>query len=153
MAIHSTDGKAYTRKTAFSRETSVSTDIRATPATIWTLLTDADDYPRWNSTIIAIDGQIAPSEEIRLQSTLDPKRTFKLKVKEFIPEEKLVWGDGNGERIFLLTKTAQGSTHFQMSERIGGFLFPLYGRFIPPFDEAFEQFAADLKRAAEQKNQ
>jgi len=36
-----------------------------------------------------------------------------------------------------------------MTEKIGGLLFPVYGRFIPPFDDAFEQFAADLKKEAE----
>ena len=36
-----------------------------------------------------------------------------------------------------------------MTEKIGGFMFPLYGKYIPPFDESFEQFASDLKREAE----
>jgi hypothetical protein len=37
-----------------------------------------------------------------------------------------------------------------MSEKIGGPLFPLFARMIPPFDESFNQFAADLKKAAEE---
>jgi hypothetical protein len=32
---------------------------------------------------------------------------------------------------------------------MGGLLFPLFSRMIPPFDEAFEQFTADLKIEAE----
>jgi hypothetical protein len=36
-----------------------------------------------------------------------------------------------------------------MSERIGGPLFPLFASYIPPFDESFERFAADLKKEAE----
>lgn len=35
-----------------------------------------------------------------------------------------------------------------MREKIGGFMFPMYAKMIPPFDDAFEQFAADLKREA-----
>src|ERR1700761_4803215 len=77
------NGKAATEKTTFHRTTSVSTDINADPAIIWKLLTTAADYPRWNSTVISIDGTIAEGEKIRLKSMLDPKRTFKLKVKEF----------------------------------------------------------------------
>lgn len=142
-------GQAHTRKTAFSRETAVETDIRASPSTVWDLLTRAEDYPEWNSTIISLEGKIAPGEQLRLRSTLDPKRTFKLRVLELVPNEKLVWGDGNGRRTFLLNDRGNGTTYFEMHERIGGLLFPLYGRFIPPFDESFEQFAADLKRAAE----
>ena len=80
------------RKT-FSRTTSVSTVIKADPAVIWALLTNAADYKRWNSTVVSIEGDIAPGEKIHLKSTLDPKRTFKLKVKTFEPEKSLVWGD------------------------------------------------------------
>lgn len=36
-----------------------------------------------------------------------------------------------------------------MTEKIGGLLFPLYAKYIPPFDKSFEQFAADLKKEAE----
>jgi hypothetical protein len=36
-----------------------------------------------------------------------------------------------------------------MTEKIGGLMFPMYARYIPPFDGSFERFAADLKRQAE----
>ena len=36
-----------------------------------------------------------------------------------------------------------------MSEKIGGPIFPLFSKYIPSFDNAFEQFAADLKKEAE----
>jgi hypothetical protein len=36
-----------------------------------------------------------------------------------------------------------------MSEKIGGPLFPLFARYIPPFDQPFKQFVADLKKEAE----
>src|ERR1700743_1198693 len=83
--------KATTVKTTFHRETSVSIDIEADPAIIWALLTKASDYPRWNTTVTSIEGNIALGEKIKLKSTLDAKRIFKLKVKEFVPEQKLVW--------------------------------------------------------------
>jgi hypothetical protein len=89
-------GKAGTIKRTFSRETSVSIEIKADSPIIWTLLTHASDYPRWHSTVISLDGHIASGEKIRLVSTLDPKRTFKLKVKECKPETRLVWGDAMG---------------------------------------------------------
>ncbi|MBL8958389.1 MAG: SRPBCC domain-containing protein, partial [Gemmatimonadetes bacterium] len=38
-----------------------------------------------------------------------------------------------------------------MHEKIGGPIFPLFARMIPSFDAAFDQFAADLKRAAESR--
>ena len=36
-----------------------------------------------------------------------------------------------------------------MNEIIGGPVFPLFAKMIPPFDESFEQFASDLKSEAE----
>ena len=32
------------------------------------------------------------------------KRTFKLKVKEFVPEKRLVWGDAMGNRVYTIDK-------------------------------------------------
>lgn len=143
------NGKASTVKTTFSRETSVSIEIEADPAIVWALLTKASDYPRWNSTVTAIEGTIAPGEKIKLKSTLDAKRTFTLQVKEFEVEKKLVWGDGQGNRTYTIKKNDGGSVFFSMSEKIGGFMFPLYANMIPSFDQSFEQFARDLKKESE----
>ena len=72
------NGTATTTKTTFSRETTVSINIQANQAIVWSLLTNASDFPRWNSTIVSIDGNIALGEKIQLKSTLDTTRTFKL---------------------------------------------------------------------------
>ena len=147
--ISAQESPAATVRKTFSRTTSVSTVIKADPAVIWALLTHAADYKRWNSTIISIEGDIAPGETIRLKSTLDPKRTFKLKVKTFEPENRMVWGDGKGKRTYTLTRNENGTTTFSMTEKIGGLMFPLYSKYIPPFDATFNRFAADLKQEAE----
>lgn len=143
------DGKASTIKKTFSRQTKVSILIEADAAIIWALLTNAEDFPRWNSTITSLEGDIRLGEKIRLKSTLDEKRTFKIKVKEFVPEKRMVWGDGKGKRVFLLSPEEGGKIRFTMDEKMGGMMFPLYAKYIPPFDEAFEDFAADLKKEAE----
>jgi uncharacterized protein YndB with AHSA1/START domain len=141
-------GQKIVRTFAGKRPT-VSTLIKANPSIIWALLTHAADYKRWNSTIISLEGTIAEGSQIRLVATLDPKRTFKLKVKKFIPEQKLIWGDAMGARSFTLETQGDGNVLWTMSERIGGPIFPLFARFIPPFDAAFDQFAQDLKKEAE----
>jgi len=142
-------GKATTEKQTFSRTTSVSIDIHAARAIAWKLLTNAPDYPRWNSGIISIEGNIAASQVIKLKSKLAPKRTFKLKVTDFEAEKRLQWGDGQGSRIYTLTANGNGGIVFSMTEKIGGLMFPLYAKYIPSFDQSFEQFAADLKKEAE----
>lgn len=143
-----TNPKAVTEKRMFSRETTVSVNIEAHPSIVWALLTHASDIPRWNSTVVSLTGEIKEGGAIELKSTLDEKRVFKLKVKEFVPEKRLVWGDGMGSRVYSLDKKSNGVL-FSMSEKIGGPLFPLFAKMIPSFDRSFEQFAADLKKEAE----
>lgn len=140
--------KASTTRTTFNRETSVGAFIEADASIVWVLLTHASDYPRWNSTIISIKGEIREGSTIELKSTLDEKRTFKLKVKEFVAEKRLMWGDMMGNRVYSLERREAG-VFFSMTEKIGGPLFPLFAGMIPPFDESFETFASDLKREAE----
>ena len=143
------EGKAVTTKATFSRETSVEVSIAAEAGIVWALLTNAAGFPRWNSTIVSIQGEIRSGGSIELKSTLDEKRTFKLKIKEFEPEKRLVWGDAMGNRTYSITKGDASGVRFSMVEKIGGPLFPLFAGFIPPFDESFERFAADLKKEAE----
>ena len=142
------NGKAATERKTFSRTTTISQVIDADASTLWALITNASDFARWNSTIVSIEGEIQPKEKIKLTSTLDPNRTFKLKVKEFIPNQRLVWGDAMGERTYELEEKGRQSV-FSMSEKIGGLIFPLFANKIPAFDESFEQFVADLKTEAE----
>ena len=155
LHVTAQDSKAVTVKTTFHRETSVTITIKADEAIIWALLTNASDYPRWNSTVTSIQGDIAPGEKIVLKSTLDTARSFKLKVKEFQPAQKLAWGDGKGMRTYTLHNNPwngtgePGTVTFTMTERIGGLMFPMYAKYIPSFDESFDRFAADLKKEAE----
>lgn len=125
-------------------------DIAASTEKIWELLTNAQVFTSWNSTILELTGNIAPGEKIVLRSILAPDRKFKLKIKEFEPRTRLTWGDAMGTRVFTLNPISSRITRFSMSETIGGPIFPLFARMIPPFDDTFNQFAADLKKAAEE---
>jgi len=144
------DGNAKTIKKTFSRTTTISQTIDSDISVVWALLTNASDFPRWNSTIVSIEGNIEKGQKIKLKSTLDTTRTFKLKIKEFIPNEKLIWGDAMGERIYTLQKV-ENKTVFTMTEKIGGLMFPMFANKIPSFDNSFEQFTTDLKKEAESK--
>ena len=143
------DGTAVTTRQTFSRETAVSIYIQADQAVVWTLLTDAAAFPRWNSTVVSLAGEIKVGETLHLKSTLDENRTFKLKVKEVEPKSRMVWGDRQGSRVYVLSPGQEAGVTFTMTEKIGGLFFPLYAKQIPPFDQTFTQFAADLKREAE----
>jgi hypothetical protein len=154
QATMTATGKATSQKTTFSRVCSVTTNIRAKPEVIWRLLTDAANMSKWNSTIISVEGNIKLGEKISIKSISDPKRTFNLKISEFNPPTKLVWGDGaapmfKGVRTYTLTPKADGTTDFNMTEVISGILLLMIGGSLPDFKPTFEQYAADLKREAE----
>lgn len=133
-----------------------STSIHATPERIWSLLTDAAAYPQWNSTIDKVDGRIAPGERITVHAKINPGRAFPVKVAELVPNKRMVWSGGmplglfRGERTFTLTPAGNGTVGFAMEEVFSGLLSPLIERSIPDLQPAFEEFAAALKKRAEQ---
>ena len=146
--------KATRTKTTFQMEVAVSATIQATPERIWTLLTNAKDFPRWNSAVQSIEGDIALGETIALKATIAPERTFKLRVTAFEPNSTLIWQDGaapffKGVRRYTLTPQSGGTTVFSMVETFSGLMLPMIARSLPDFRASFEQYATDLKAEAE----
>jgi hypothetical protein len=133
----------------------VRTSIRATPERIWALLTDAAGYVRWNNTVHRVDGTVAPGERVTVHPKINPDRAFPVTVAEFQPPRRMVWTGGmplglfKGERTFELRPGANGEVQFSMREEYTGPMARLIGRSIPDLQPAFEEFANDLKRAAE----
>ncbi len=152
MAIQA-GGKATTSKNTFRMEVAVGITIQAPPARIWALLTNAEDFPRWNSTVQSIQGKIALGETILLRAKIAPDRTFKLRVTTFQPNERMVWEDGTplfrGVRQYTLTPRNNGATEVTMAETITGLMLPMIAGSLPDQGPSFEQYLADLKAEAE----
>lgn len=149
-----TTGHATKSQTTFRLAYAVGANIKAPASRIWSLLTDAKAFPQWNSTVQSIEGTIAPGQKIKLFVKIAPGRAFNLTVSEFVPDQRMVWRDGNlifsGVRTYTLTPKANGSTEFTMAEVFRGAMLPMIAGSLPDFGPEFEKFAADLKRAAEQ---
>lgn len=149
-----TTGRATKSKTTFRMTYAVGANINAPANRIWALLTDAQAFPQWNSTVQSIEGKIAPGQTIKLYVKVAPGRAFKLTVSEFVPDQRMVWSDGNfvfrGVRTYTLTPQADKTTDFTMAEVFSGAMLPLIAGSLPAFGPEFEKFAADLKWAAEQ---
>ncbi len=150
------NGKAETSQSTFRRETRVGISIKATPEKVWGLLTNAVDFPKWNSTVKGIEGNIALGEKIALRTTADEKRVFNLKIVEMQKPYKMVWSDGmapffKGVRTFEITPEESGC-YFSMVEVLSGLMYPMAAKHIPDFKPVFESYAADLKKAAEKGN-
>ena len=150
------DPKTTETRSAFSLSCRVEVKIRAKPARVWNLLTDAKDFSRWNSTVTAIDGQIREGEQLRLHVP-GTDRTFTPKVSGVVPCQRMTWTGGfaplfKGVRTFELKAQADGSTDFFMEERFSGLMLPLVKSSLPEFPPIFERYANDLKREAERGN-
>ena len=120
---------------------------------VWSLLTDAEGFPRWNSTVSGIEGQIREGERLRLRVP-GTDRVFTPKVSGVVPNERMTWTGGvapifKGVRTFALKPRNDGSTDFEMEERFSGLILPLVKGSMPDFGPVFERYANDLKREAE----
>lgn len=138
---------------AFSMACAVEVNIRASAETLWNLLTDAKGFPRWNSTVSGIEGQIREGERLRLHVP-GTDRTFTPTVSDVVPRARMTWTGGfapvfKGVRTFLLKPRPDGSTDFAMEERFSGLMLPLARGSMPDFGPVFARFASDLKREAE----
>ena len=128
--------------------------INARPEAIWAVLTDAPAYAEWDSSVLRLEGRIAPQEKIKVVSEVNPKRAYPIKVTEFSPAERMVWTGGmplglfKGERTFTLSPEA-GATRFTMREEFSGPMTPLIWRSMPDMQPSFEKFASGLKARAE----
>ena len=148
------DGRARTQKSLFSRVTNVSILINAKQSVIWDILTNVDDFARWNSTILSLKGELKLNSKFRIKSNLDLEKKTRYKVTEFNSPEKMVWCYGNillfkSRIIYSIIPDSQGRNVFTMNEKLYGSFAPLIMGYIPDFDETFSQFALDLKNEAE----
>ena len=131
-----------------------SADIQAPPDRIWAILTDAPGYSRWDSSVIRIEGTIAPGNTIKVISSVNPNRAFPVKVTEFEPGRLMRWTGGmplglfKGVRTFSLTPNG-GTTRFHMREEFTGPMLPLIWRSMPDFQPSFDKFARGLKARVE----
>jgi len=137
----------------FSMTCRVVVNIGAKAEDIWRLLTDAKDFPRWNSTVTSIEGQIREGERLRLHVPATT-RVFTPKVSGVVPNQRMNWTGGfapffKGVRSFALMPREDGSTDFAMEERFSGLMLPLAKGSLPDFGPIFERYANDLKNEAE----
>ena len=139
---------------AFRMVCTIHATIAANPDRIWALLTDGAGFPRWNSTVTSIEGQIAEGQTLKLKVPTAPGRVFKPRVSIVEPGRSMIWSDGmapmfKGVRTFTLTPKGEGSTEFSMKEEFSGLMLPMIRGSLPDFAPVFEAYAGDLKRAAE----
>jgi len=110
-------GVLWQRAHPYSIET--STDIDASPAEVWAVLTDLDAYPRWNPTVTAASGDLTVGSELSLS---DQGTDATAEVLVVTSESELRWethtgivGILDGERSFRLEALPGGGTRLTQS--------------------------------------
>lgn len=140
-----------TTRSTFKRSVTVEMSIDGSASTVWSLLTDAERFSSWNSTVTSIEGPITLGTKLAITVPTSP-RTFRPTVSAFTENETMTWSDGRapmfkGVRVFTLTPEGD-RTRFTMTETFSGLMLPMIGRTLPDFEPIFRDYAADLATAA-----
>lgn len=139
------------------KEFRTSVDIKSSPAKVWSILTDGASWPSWNTTVTKVEGVIAPGAKVTVHVKIAPGNAFPVKVAVFEPETRMVWRGGmplpflfKGERTYTLTPKGDGVVGFEMAEVYTGWFASMITKSIPDLQPAFDEFAACLKKRAEE---
>jgi hypothetical protein len=131
-----------------------SSTIAASPGAVWSILTDASAYSDWDSGVRRLEGKVAPGEQLKVTSEVNPKRAYPVRITRFEPGRAMAWTGGmplglmKGVRTFSLTPE-DGATRFTLREEFSGPMLPLVWRSMPDMQPSFDKFAAGLKARAE----
>jgi hypothetical protein len=129
--------------------------IDAAPEAVWKILLDGQSYTSWDSGVVALEGEIALGERLKVTSEANPGRAFPVRVTEVVPARSMRWSGGmplglfRGERTFTLIQGESGETDFKLREEYTGPLLGVIWRSMPDLGPSFEKFAQGLKQRAE----
>ncbi len=113
--------------------------IKAIPEKVWTVLTDFNNYPKWNPFVKLVIGEISVGKKItvRLEPPEAKGMTFNPKVLAFDVNQEFRWighllfpGLFDGEHKFELIDNKNGTTTFVQSEKFNGILVPFFNKML-----------------------
>jgi hypothetical protein len=98
-------------------------------------LTNAKDFPRWNSTVTSIQGDIREGQQIKINIP-GTERAFTPKVSGVVPNERMTWTGGfapmfKGVRTFELKRRGDGTTDFGTERLRDGIMLNTLKKFRP----------------------
>ena len=144
----------------FSMKKEIETEeiIKAPAGKVWQVLTDFEQYPKWNPFIKSISGEKREGGKLRV-SIKPPEgkdMTFKPVVLKFNPEKEFRWkgslgikGLFDGEHYFLLEEKSPESTHFIHGEKFSGILLGMMGDMFDKTQRGFTLMNVALKKECE----
>ena len=135
--------------------------IKAKTEEVWAVLTDFDNYQKWNPFIKLIKGQMVVGNRItvRLEPPGSSGMNIRPKVLAFVVNKEFRWighllipGLFDGDHRFELVDNKNGTTTFRQSEKFKGLLIPLFKKILDiNTTNGFRQMNEKLKNIVEQK--
>lgn len=131
-------------------------DIQASPAQVWEVLINTQEYPAWNPFITSIEGELAIGN--RIKATIG-KMNFTPTILAYEQNKKLEWLGHlllpklffDGKHSFTLTANPDGTTTLIHSEVFTGLLVPLFKKQLMTETKAgFEAMNQALKARVEE---
>jgi hypothetical protein len=140
------------------RELRTQIEIKASPETVWGILTDFPRFPEWNP-LMNLEGPVSEGSRLCLSLGSPGKKAMELRptVTRVIPNRELRWlgrlvlpGIFDGEHIFEIEPGGNGEVRFVHRENFRGILVPLFWkRLDSEVRKGFEDMNEALKVQAE----
>lgn len=140
------------------RRIETRTEINASAARIWALLTDFAQTSSWNPFIKSISGNLAQGARLSVYIAPPGKSgmRFKPTVLTVRSERELRWlgrlfipGVFDGEHYFLLEPVGENQTRLTQGEKFSGLLVGLLSGALSATEAGFKDMNAALKKEAE----
>ncbi|GLY76131.1 hypothetical protein Airi01_043980 [Actinoallomurus iriomotensis] len=135
-----------------------STEIAASPARVWQVLTDLRSYDRWNPEITDVDGRLAVGRTLTLRlHSGGGVSTVRTTVRAAEAGRELRWfsryhevgGLADGEQRFTIEAAGPGRVRFTQAETFRGIAVPFLRGSLAASCDRFDAMNAALKKRAE----
>lgn len=120
-------------------EVRASTDVAASPETVWKVLTDLGAYASWNPFIRHARGslEVGGDVRVRVRPHFQIPLAFRARIVERDEARELRWRGNfgaawlaSGDHRFTITDLGDGRARFEQSETFGGLLTRLGARLL-----------------------
>ena len=134
--------------------------IRSSPAAVWGMLTDVDNYPDWHPYIKKIEGKLSPKSKIKVTYKKDDTRegTFSAYIIDNEVNKQLSWGGSLGfifraKHYYSIEAVGTDSVRLIQGEYWRGIFGGMYGKKIyRDTARKFELMNQKLKEILERKS-
>ena len=135
-------------------------EINAPASVVWSILTDFDDFSRWNPFIRKISGKLQKGAQIEV-FIIPPNSNgmkFRPKILTYDPEKELRWLGNfwipklfDGEHSLVINEISENKVLFIQKERFSGLFVPFFSGTLKDTESGFEMMNHALKEEAENK--